>query len=47
MNTCYELGCPFADPQTGTCLDTSCVAHPENTKKLVKIPIEKKAEENG
>lgn len=30
MQTCYEIGCPFADKKTGTCKDKCCIAHPSN-----------------
>lgn len=26
--TCFEVGCPLADPKTGTCEDECCIAHP-------------------
>jgi len=33
MKTCYDVGCPFADKETGACNDVSCLAHPSHDKK--------------
>lgn len=30
MATCYEVGCPFSDKESGTCEDKSCIVHPDN-----------------
>lgn len=34
MKSCYDVGCPFASEETGSCDDESCLAHPENTGEL-------------
>ena len=34
MTSCFAVGCPFAHGDTGTCTDTSCIAHPSNMKEV-------------